>query len=221
MLYSHVSDTHGFFPDLPKEAEIIIHSGDLCPNMTRGHRETEVKFQSEWVKRNALTFKDWIGDRPFLFCMGNHDFTPYVCRTLREVGIDAIDITSTKIERDGIKYYGFPFIPYIDGEWNGECFVDQMQREVRRLKDELESGIDILVAHAPIAGILDSFNGNHYGNCQMADMFNYRLDRKFWPKAYLCGHIHLNDLDQKNRMSELDGMIISNAATKVNFLEIK
>lgn len=216
MKYVHVSDTHGYFPTLPTEGKIVIHSGDLCPNKTRGHRETEVKYQSEWVKKNALTFKDWIGDRPFLFCMGNHDFTPYVCRILREVGIDAVDITSTRYVRDGVRYYGFPFIPYIEGEWNGEMFPSQMQREVDHLQEELEKGVDILVAHAPIANILDCEGVNeHWGISHMANMFSYKLDEKNWPKAYLCGHVHGN-----HGTTHLDKMLISNAATTVHLVEV-
>lgn len=216
MLTSHVSDTHGYFPDLHKEAEIIIHSGDLCPNKTRGNRSIEIPYQSEWVKGNAKTFKDWIGDRPFLLSYGNHDFSPYICRILQLEGINAINITNTKVTLNGVRYFGFPHIPYIEGEWNCESTVPQMQKEIRRLKDELESGIDILVAHSPIAGILDlNSDYERCGNRQMADLFNYMLDDKFWPKAYLCGHIH-----QDHGISSLGDMIISNAATTVNLIEV-
>lgn len=217
MLIGHVSDTHGSFPDIAKNVDVIVHSGDLCPNKTRGHRETELKFQSEWIKRNIPIFKEWIGDRPFLYCMGNHDYNPYVCRTLRDNGIEAIDITLKKYTLDGVRYYGFPFIPYIVGEWNFECIADQMQREIRILKDELISGIDILVAHAPIAGILDkNTNGEHCGNNQMADLFNYTIDSSLWPRMYLHGHLH-----ESNGFSVLEDMFISNAATVVNLIETK
>ncbi len=221
MLLCHVSDTHGCFPDLPKEAEIIIHSGDLCPNLTRGNREIEIPYQSNWVRKKSATFRDWIGDRPFLFCRGNHDFAPMICEILVKNGIKAVDLTSKKVYVKDFSFYGFPFIPYISGEWNCECFVDQMQREVRRLKDILESGIDILVAHAPIAGVLDFWENGHYGNQQMSDLFSYQLDQKFWPKAYLHGHIHTDASDQKDRVDHLEEMLISNAGTKVNLLEVK
>ncbi len=233
MFIDHVSDTHGCFPTLSSKAEVIIHSGDLCPNKTRGIREIEVPFQQEWLKRKAPTFKEWIGDRPFIFCMGNHDFAPNVCQILKdEADINAIDSTGEKVTLNGIRFYGFPFIPYIDGEWNGECTSAQMHREIRRLGDILRSGIDILIAHAPPYGILDAnfvirdgLNkgdvvvpdwAEHCGNSHLVDLFSYGLEEKYCPKYLLCGHTH-----EHWGYDELYGIKISNAATKVNSINIE
>ena len=210
----HVSDTHSLFPKLP-EGDVIVHTGDLCPNATRGKREIEVPFQAGWVRGNITRFKEWIGARPFLFVQGNHDFTPNVCDILVENGIDAHDISNKKLTVGGLTYYGFPFVPYIAGEWNWEVHGDQMQREIRRLRDILEENpVDILCCHAPIYGILDMYY-THCGNLHMADLFNYGLAREKWPKVYLHGHIH-----EANGETTLDEMRISNAATTVHLIPI-
>lgn len=217
MIIVHVSDNHSVLYPLPKEGDVVVHTGDFLPNASRGKREIEVPFQTEWLKLNADRIKNWIDNRPFLFSYGNHDFCPNICDILQDHGIDAHDITSTVYEFGGLKFYGFPFIPFLAGEWNGECFGDQMQREVRRIKDViLEHKVDILCAHCPIYGILDLYLEEHCGNQQLADLLSYGIDRDKWPKALLCGHVH-----EGNGITDLDGMLVSNAATTVHLLDIK
>ena len=89
MLLCHVSDTHGFFPDLPPEAEVIVHSGDGMPNSSRGNLKVEPRFQSEWVRKNVETYKKWLGGRPLIYLEGNHCFIDPIS-ILREAGIDAV-----------------------------------------------------------------------------------------------------------------------------------
>lgn len=233
MLILHTSDTHGYFPSIPTEAEVIVHSGDLCPNASRGNREIEIPFQLEWLRKNLLTFKDWIGERPFIFCRGNHDFYPDICKVLQEANINAIDVTSKKVMIDGITFYGFPFIPYIDGEWNGECTSNEMRREINNLKNVLETSIDVLVCHCPPYGIADAsflIRGGienstaevvpdwaeHYGNTHLANLFSYGLDEMYFPKYLLCGHVHTNPC-----ITEYFGITISQAATKTHLVEIR
>lgn len=232
MKVAHVSDTHGYFPNIPKEAEAIIHSGDLCPNLTRGNREIEVPYQSEWIENKSATFKDWIADRPFLFCRGNHDFSPVICEVLQRHSINAIDITSRKYVLNNIRFYGFPFIPYIDGEWSGECTSDQMAREVRKLKDILKDGLDVLVAHAPPYGVLDADFvlragleqeivpdwAEHLGNVQLTNLFSYSLEDAYHPQYLLVGHIHESG---SSSISKLFDIKVSNAATRVNLIDLE
>lgn len=231
MLICHVSDTHSYFPSLPKEAEIIIHSGDLCPNLTRGDRKIEVPYQSKWIIDKSATFKDWIEDRPFLFCAGNHDFidpTPL----LQKAGINAINLTNQSYQYKGIKFYGFPYIPWICGEWNYECHHPEMNREIRRLRDVLLSGIDVLVTHCPPYGVLDANVvlrdgktmivpswAESCGNTQLTNLLTYDLEDlsiESRPKYLLCGHIH----ESHSIVTDILGMTISNAATTVHLIDL-
>lgn len=215
MIIAHVSDTHGKFPPIPKSAEIVISSGDDLPNTTRGNEEVEPYFQRVWINANVENYKKWLDGRTFIRCAGNHDFCPMLCPTLTDANIPAIDVTNNYYVFNELGIYGFPYIPYINGEWKFESTVSDMSRHVRRLKDILvKNKIDILVAHAPIANILDFAYGDHIGNPQIKDLFEYMLEEKHLPKLYAHGHAH------ENYGTELIGnMLISNAATTVNFIK--
>lgn len=201
---------------------MIVCSGDMLPNQTRGNRIIEPKFQKSWVVDHLDEFVAWIGGKTFFLCRGNHDFfdpTPI----LRSAGIAAYDITEKYKKFNGLNFYGFPFIPYMDNEWSFELLPQPMIEKVDQLSRRINDGtIDILVAHCPIYGILDRRwdDGRSYGNSVMKNAFEYKID--VWPKAYLCGHMH-----EDNGLAELANpanpdeiMIISNAATTTRIIEV-
>lgn len=235
MLVAHVSDTHSTFPTIPQEAEIIVHSGDLLPNKTRGIREVEERYQTEWVINNLSLFKEWIKNKRFFFSAGNHDYID-LCKILRKENILATDITNCIHEYKGIKFYGFPYIPWIDGEWNYECRSQEMQEKVKKLRSTLYKGVDVLVCHCPPYGILDSNFvirdyaedsletlfipdwAEHIGNIHLTNLISYDIEdlpKDLWPKYLFCGHCH-----EHWGYDDLYGIKVSNAATKVNLIEI-
>lgn len=233
MLIAHVSDSHSFLVPIPEEAEVVCHSGDLLPNLTRdfyGDRakiETEQNYQRAWIRRNAKRLQNWIGSRKFIFSSGNHDYIdPTII--MREIGIDAKCIDLERYTYKGIVFYGFPFVPFMDGEWNLECEGDEMARHIRRLRDELqrEPRIDVLLAHCPPNGILDcrivvrnqgeiTFVDQHEGNKQLTGLLSY-IEEWSLPQVLLCGHLHPH-----YGVVEEFGLTVSNAATKANLLEVK
>lgn len=183
----HVSDSHGSFIKYPGEYDIIIHSGDLLPNSPERLKKSEHLYQRDWVRDNTENFKQWIGNKPFLFCAGNHDYAE-PCNELRDMGIDAIDITNKLVEINGYKIYGFPWVPYI-GLWNFEAHDKKMQIKVDELMDVIEENkIDILVAHCPPYKCKDlNSQGVNIGNLHM---LNAIKELKHLPKFYLTGHCH-------------------------------
>jgi Icc-related predicted phosphoesterase len=192
----HVSDCHGTFPAFYGEFDVIVCSGDLLPNKTRGNRHVEPAFQKDWVRKNEQNFKNWIGDKLFLFCPGNHDFID-PCSILREFGLNAHNITDKIFDFMGKKFYGFPYIPFMGNEWNFELFPDAMGKKV-----------DTLV---------NLINNNMYkhncGNRFMANALSYRLNKL--PIAYLHGHIH-----ESYGITNFETMLISNAATVWQIISI-
>lgn len=227
----HISDNHSTFPTLPPEIQVVVSSGDFLPNKTRGIREIEERFQTQWVIENIPKFKTWLGDRRFLFCSGNHDFID-PCPILRKEGINATNITLSKREHNGVSFYGFPYIPWIGGEWNYECHSNDMYLYVQKLKEVLLQGVDVLVAHCPPYGILDADfvirDGphsivvpkwtEHCGNLHLTNLLSYQMDEipeHLRPKYLLTGHMH-----QHYGWSEMFGITISQAATQVHTLEI-
>lgn len=215
----HISDTHSYMNEMKGDFDLIIHSGDFLPNKKislgeiRNEKE-EIKFQEEWIKRKMVDLVIWIKEKPFLFCAGNHDFidpTPL----MRRGGINAIDITNKLYNYNGIKFYGFPYVPYY-GYWNNELFNDQMSNELDKVASLCNEGaIDILVTHCPIYGILDydPKQQKHFGNQALADFFNYKIHK--YPKALLTGHVH-----SANSTFTLNNMFISNAALTQRIIKI-
>jgi hypothetical protein len=65
-------------------------------------------------------FKEWIGEVPFLFVLGNHDFISpeHVETQLCANEIKAINLTNKLVNFEGDKFYGFPYVPYINGNFN-------------------------------------------------------------------------------------------------------
>lgn len=246
MIICHGSDWHGnrfklesgevvsVFPEIKEEFDIFVMSGDFLPNFRWGCNKNksdlkeEIKYQENWCRLYAKDLKKCIHDKPFLFSSGNHDFIN-PCKILKEHGINAIDLDDKVVEFMGYTWYGFPYIPMMNDNWNHERDSNDMRAEIimmiNRLKDaKVYNKLDILVAHCPLHGLLDftKYYGNeHCGNSHMNSALIYQMEKL--PILYLCGHIHENGggtawLDSFDRAEP--GMFISNAATTYNILDL-
>jgi Icc-related predicted phosphoesterase len=226
MLIQHISDNHGYFPDLPGEFDVVVCSGDffpynknqslgkrnieLEPNRTSAKRKAEIEFQKKWLFTNIETIREWIKGKPFIWCSGNHDFLN-PCQILNDYGIETIDLDNKVVEYKGLVWYGFPYIPELRNCWNFECTHDRLRKEVniflQRLKDaEMFHKLDIIVAHCPPNGILDMTDKEeHIGNPFINSAITYQLTNPL--KLYLCGHVH-----PANGILSIGGTTFSNAA---------
>lgn len=224
----HVSDSHGLFLDFwkiygidPSSIDCIVHSGDFCINWSRGIRAIEEPRQEVWLMQNADRIAEWTKGINFLFVAGNHDFVD-VPKILTKCGLtNIINLCKRTEENDialvdfgGFSWYGSPYVPAFTREWNYEL-------EPAAEKYAVEYGIglkpDIIVSHSPIYGVLDR-NG-HGERCGSKEWRYQLLDSEkegYLPKAFLHGHIH-----ESNGMINWKSMIVSNAATTANILEIK
>jgi len=214
MKIAHFSDIHGNIDKLLSmnlgETKVVVNTGDLMPNCSRGNVEYELTFQRQWVHDNLDRFAKWIGGRYLISIMGNHDFYPNFAADLSRKGIQAYALvagSSVKFTDLGLKFAGFGEIPYIQGEWNGEA----REPELRTLVEHtLIANPDILVTHSPPAGILDDGN---YGNKPLLAALTYQ-EHKI--KTHLFGHCHG---DGGKTMEEM-GIKFYNGATKLRFIEI-
>lgn len=209
----HISDNHSVLIPLP-EGDIVLSSGDFLPNASRGKVNIEVGFQSRWVELEAERIKTWLGGRPFLFCGGNHDFID-PCPILQQHGINAINITNQVVEHQGIVFYGFPYIPFIAGEWNYEKLLPDMNVELKKMLDTIQDSkktVDVLVTHAPPYGICDFYMGSHLGNTLLTNLLSYEQLSPL-PAYLCCGHIH-----QAQGFANIFGVEVSQAATVVHQL---
>lgn len=203
MRLCHVSDTHGWFRPVPVDAELIVHSGDFLPNKTFGIWSIETAYQPKWIEDNSEKLKQWAGERPLLITHGNHDFINTVPH-LQAIGIDAHQLDDRRHDQDGVVFYGFPHVPAFSGQWNYETSKTELTARTEAI--DLD-GVNVLVAHSPIFGVLDrNSNGNR---CGSIPMWNRLQNSSYVPEYFLCGHIH----EAAGRQEWSRGITVYNAAT--------
>lgn len=218
----HVSDTHGNFPRLYGKFDVIVHTGDLFPNshhVFNGNRAAEAAFQEQWLRDQMPEFKKWLNGHPILYVPGNHDFLSSVIleKDLRSEGVEAFDLTDKMLTFQGVNFYGFPYIPAINGRWNYEREIPEMQKEVQNMVAELNKQyIDVLVCHAPMYKCLDLSLGNQIlGSTVISHALDYQVSKDMLPAFYLHGHIH-----EAHGIAVRNGILISNAATTQHIIEV-
>lgn len=222
MRIMHVSDTHGQLPRLYGRYDVVVHTGDLFPNshhVITGNKNREMAFQLRWLRDNMREIKLWLGGHPFLYVPGNHDFlhSSLMEFEMRQEGLEAFDLTDKTLKYRGVTFFGFPYVPSINGMWNYERGVPEMQVEVDKMVETLnKEKVDVLCCHAPMHGMLDLTMGNEVVGCStIANALDYKVDTDKRPAYYLCGHIH-----EANGMTVRNGMMVSNAATTRHIIEV-
>lgn len=216
----HISDWHGDFLFPKEDYDIVISSGDMLPTFDRFDKTYEIAAQKQWVKDNVHNFKKLCGGRYFLDCGGNHDFIS-LSKELKKYWSNAIDLTPNNLGHDGyvwlenISFHGFPWVPYINGEWNFELMEDELRSRTIKFLNKLV-GKTVLVMHCPPYGILDysPFSG-HIGNTPLTNHLFYGMKKEYLPKVILCGHQH-----DDHGLQGKGGILISNAATTYNIINI-
>lgn len=209
----HISDTHGGMPTLLPEGDVIVHSGDLLPNRTFGIREIECTYQRYWLEENVAKLKRWIGDRPFLYTPGNHDYVD-PAPVLRDVGVRTYTVCNGCHTLDGVTFYGFPWTPTFY-DWNWMCGPEQMKDELSDAVDYMDQGaIDVFIAHGPMYGVLDrNVDGTRCGSRVVRAAMQ---EARHPPRLFLHGHIH----ESAGLIGWSRGIIVSNAALTQRVVEI-
>lgn len=176
-----ISDTHGkhheLTADLDKlmtdyENTMIIHAGDV----TDTGKPHQILDFLNWFSRLNCHHK--------VFVAGNHDFgfekNNDIAPEFKEMGVTYL--MDNMVELEGIKIYGSPWQPrFYDWAFN----VDRGDAIAKKWKN-IPEGLDVLVTHGPVHGILDdTYFGQRVG-CE-------ELQKKIWeikPMMHVCGHIH-------------------------------
>jgi Icc-related predicted phosphoesterase len=218
----HISDTHGSFNQLIGPFDVILHTGDLLPNfpaIMSGDKNKEIECQANWISQNISHFKKWIGDNTFLFVAGNHDFTPSqrIVDILVDNNIKAVNITEKFHQINDKKFYGIPNINKMVGRWAYESTPEEMLKAFNKYKSVLSMyrRIDVVAAHMPLYGMLDfTRRFERMGSTVFLEEFN-KLDYTNLPSVYAHGHCH-----ECFGVAVHRGMIVSNAATTQNVIEI-
>ncbi len=183
-----ISDTHNKHNLLNKDLEalntgeptIIIHAGDLT---TRG------------AKYDVYAFINWFAKLPFtykVFIAGNHDFwfetegkqhdedLQETLKYCKELGVTYL--LDQEVEIEGFRIYGSPWQP----EFYNWAFNVPRGEAIAQKWINIPSGLDVLVTHGPVFGILDdTYNGMRVG-CE--ELYKKVMEVK--PRVHICGHIH-------------------------------
>jgi len=213
----HISDNHGAFIPLSGKYDAILHTGDLFPDSKLIHLRISAinsQHQLDWLRQNTLKFKEWIGNKTFLFVLGNHDFIDpdLLVEEFNKMNIKAMSLHDKIVTFDSINFYGFPYIPIIDQVWNYECSLTEMQARIDIMVDVLNAHyVDVLACHCPPAGILSG----RYGNTSLTAAINYKIKPEMMPQTICFGHVH-----EESGLTNINGTLYSNAATTSHILTI-
>lgn len=208
----HTSDLHArtdFLLDAMRtmEWDVWVDTGDFFPNRTAGNRHVEPGFQTRWTEWPALGPKlvKILRDRPLLSVAGNHDYIS-LAQVVRKAGGVAHDINQGPVTVEGLTFAGFSGIPWIAGVWNGET---PQEGFVPRIAAVLELQPQVLLTHAPPAGVLDqddygeSIDG--YGITALTSALFYQ---EHTVRHHFFGHIH----EQGGKILTLNNITFHNGA---------
>ena len=178
----HISDTHTFHNllSIPKDIDIVIHSGD-CSNPRNAYKnEPEVR-----------GFIDWYGSLPIetkIYVAGNHDSSIEKGLVSKDDFSDngIIYLENETIEVKGLKIFGSPYTPTF-GYW---CFMKARHKLHNLWEIIFPDDCDIVIVHGPPRGMLDlSYDRN--GTLEFCgDRSLMNKIKKVEPKLMLFGHIH-------------------------------
>lgn len=171
-----------YVPGRLSEYDLIISCGDLNPKY--------------------LSFVVTMARVPVLYVHGNHD-SGYA-HTPPE-GCDCID--DRIIVYKGVRILGLGGSrKYREGPH--QYTEKEMKKRIRKLRWQLwrHKGVDIVVTHAPPAGVGDIDDLVHQGFEEFLKLMD-----KYRPKYLLHGHVHLNYVADRTRVREYGSTTVINA----------
>lgn len=167
-----ISDTHNLHNGLSiPDGDVLIHCGDAT---LRGSIE-EVGLFGHWFRN--------LPHRVKLFVPGNHDFLfdrnrPLALELVAGRGVKVL--IDRAITIDGVKFYGTPWVPNLEG-W---AFYGDHITLVSRFH-HIPDDVQVLITHGPPDGLLDK-GTHHYGSKELAS----RVAELQHLKLHCFGHIH-------------------------------
>lgn len=171
MIIDAISDLHGHLPDL-EGGDLLIVGGDCTARDSK----------DEWID-----FLSWLSLLPYtkiILVAGNHDNRLFNVEV--EIPDEIVCLTDEGTEVNGFKIWGTPWTKTFHGI-NPDCmaFTKDHESQLENRFLNIPEGLDILVCHGPMWGILDEVSGKHVGSFALRSI----VDR-VKPRVLVCGHIH-------------------------------
>jgi Icc-related predicted phosphoesterase len=172
-----------FKPEKLEGVELILACGDLKPSY--------------------LDFFASMCRAPVMFVMGNHD-KPYDAEAYG--GCVCIE-DQIQVFR-GIRILGLGGSMRYHPEAVNQYTEKEMRRRIRRLRWKLKwnKGFDILVSHAPAAGVNDLEDLPHRGFACFGELIE-----QYRPKLFVHGHVHANYGTGFKRVDQMGETMVVNA----------
>ncbi len=179
----HIGDTHSYhyLLDIPKDIDIVIHSGDFSNFYDIYKNEPEARDFLVWFGNLPIKNKVLIAGNHDAFCFHRKAQLKELCDYYKIVYLEN-DFTII----DGIKIWGSPNTPSF-GNW----YFMKDRSKLDAIWKNIPEDTDIVVVHGPPKGILD-FSYRRDGVlefCGCKALRNHILER-VKPKLFLSGHIH-------------------------------
>jgi Icc-related predicted phosphoesterase len=214
MKICHASDLHGDWSplfEITNTPDVFVFTGDMHYNVpdngfSRNHVD-EAMGQIEDFGKLIHKLRKVIGKTPVVCVSGNHDYIE-LGKELASNGFNAIHVNTSAQTIPGteITVAGFPNVNYISGSWNHESDIATMCNVANAA---LDSDPDWLITHTPPSGIL---GGHHKGCDTITNRLAYSQNKL---KAHMFGHVH----ESAGTHMEM-GILFSNAATQINWLDL-
>lgn len=201
----HVSDTHSYenLLTIPKDVDVIIHSGDSTNYKDRVKNYDEFLKFFEWFEKLEIPTK--------ILIAGNHCATLYhntfnIKQQLKDSGI--IYLENDYCDIQGIKIFGTPITPTFN-DW----YFMKNRSKLNELWNKVDDNVDIFVSHGSCKGILD-LSEDREGNLEFCGdkSLHRHITERIKPKLFLHGHIHSNRSIENTGIYYKDGIYFSNAA---------
>lgn len=192
------SDTHGLV-DIGKlalraircKANVLVLAGDIQP--ARLDMNPDAYFNFTFIPSMMDLYSRGID---VVITPGNHDFwlkSRFESGYIKKEFGRRIHLLVDKAETVcGLKFYGTPWCPYINGQW---CYEENDDALAYRFS-VIPRGVDVLVTHSP------PYMDNDLDCCDVS----MQHDRRYWkhfgsrslrnailekkPRMVVCGHIH-------------------------------
>lgn len=179
----HISDTHGFHNQFPKETfdgiDMVIHSGDCSNSKNLMNSMIEISDFLEWFQKVDVKYK--------IFVAGNHD-TAIARKHIDHADMllrDIIYLQNESIEIEGLKIWGSPITPTF-GDWS---FM-KARDKTHEVWDKIPVDTDIVVVHGPPKGTLD-LSRNRQNELEFCgDLSLAKRIKAINPQLVMFGHIH-------------------------------
>lgn len=187
------SDIHGFLDNLESEVksinpDILVIAGDINPC------RIDINAQDWFLSHFFPLIKSL--DIPVIATPGNHDFWLNRFLSLPDLkqlpGIPSNFHLLCDQEETicGLKFYGTPWVPWINGKWCWEASDETLKYEFSKIPQN----VDVLITHSPpwinhelVDISLDHQKSfwRHFGSKDLTQVI-----REKRPKVSVCGHIH-------------------------------